>query len=278
MFTFQEYFPPQHINRLDTDFLEWFVGFAEGDGCWYVKQEGTKKRLVFEIIQKDPQLLYKIRKKLGYGRVSSVPGNEDSWKYQVADRLGIQRLLSLFQGNLVLPKRILQFQQWRAVALNLGLVPTSLLHTPVCPKKPSLHTAWFAGFLEAEGCFYAHLSYPKPGIGKLHWRQKFTLTQQDLAGEQSVLALINDFCQSQGAVRLVKEPNCYRIELCSIESHMILEAYLKRFPLQGKKHLASQRWVRVLNRRQTEKQVVSDKTFKKWKKVCKEINEQSQSL
>jgi hypothetical protein len=60
--------------------------------------------------------------------------------------------------------------------------------------------------------------------------------------------------------------------MSSIESHVILKHYLDRFPLRGKKHLTAKRWVRVLDRRQSEKHIVSEKVVKKWKRVCKQIN------
>ena len=39
-FDFSEYFKnglPNHINDIDQDFLEWFVGFAEGDGSFFIR-------------------------------------------------------------------------------------------------------------------------------------------------------------------------------------------------------------------------------------------------
>jgi hypothetical protein len=51
-FTFQNYIFPQHFSCLDTSFLEWFVGFSEGNANFFLKEEGAQKRLVFEIAQK----------------------------------------------------------------------------------------------------------------------------------------------------------------------------------------------------------------------------------
>jgi hypothetical protein len=268
-FTFQNSILPQHFSCLDTSFLEWFVGFSEGNASFLLKQEGTRKRLVFEIAQKDAQLIHKIRKQLGYGRVSQGKEKEHIWVYRVEDRKGVQRLVSLFQDNLVLPKSILQFQRWQAVAFDLGLIPRI---APFHPKKPSLQTAWLAGFLEAEGCFSAYLSSHPVDSYRFHWRQKATLTQQDVAGERLILDSIGELFQSRRAVQVLKESNCYRIEMSSIESHVILKHYLDRFPLRGKKHLTAKRWGRVLDRRQSEKHIVSEKVVKKWKRVCKQIN------
>jgi hypothetical protein len=268
-FTFQNYIFPQHFSCLDTSFLEWFVGFSEGNANFFLKEEGAQKRLVFEMAQKDAQLIHKIRKQLGYGRVSRGNEKEQVWVYRVEDRNGVQRLMSLFQDNLVLPKRILEFQRLQDVAFDLGLSPRMASFQQ---KKPSLQTAWLAGFLEAEGCFSAHLASNPVNSSRLHWRQKVTLTQQDIAGEQLILDSIAELFQSRGAVQVLTGRNCYRIEMSSIESHVILKHYLDRFPLRGKKHLTAKRWGRVLDRRQSEKHIVSEKVVKKWKRVCKQIN------
>jgi hypothetical protein len=47
---------------VDKDFLEWFVGFSEGDGSFgIIKEEGQSDRLVFVINQADKRLLEVIR-------------------------------------------------------------------------------------------------------------------------------------------------------------------------------------------------------------------------
>lgn len=59
---------PQHIKTNDVTFLEWFIGFSEGDGCFLVSDQKT--RCSFIIVQKDISLLYKIRTCLGFGNIN----------------------------------------------------------------------------------------------------------------------------------------------------------------------------------------------------------------
>ena len=54
---YYKYFKPQHIKQIDRNFLEWFIGFSEGDGSFVV----TNNRCYFFINQKDIKLLYKIK-------------------------------------------------------------------------------------------------------------------------------------------------------------------------------------------------------------------------
>lgn len=54
--------------------FEWFVGFAEGDGSWQVDATG---RSIFIINQQDPQILYNIKKLVGFGQVNGPYHNKN---------------------------------------------------------------------------------------------------------------------------------------------------------------------------------------------------------
>lgn len=60
---------PSHINHIDQHYLEWLVGFIEGDGTFYFRKDNNNFRLGFEISQKDPKVLFQIKKTLGFGSV-----------------------------------------------------------------------------------------------------------------------------------------------------------------------------------------------------------------
>jgi len=139
---------------------------------------------------------------------------------------------------------------------------------------PSLQDAWFSGFLEAEGCFYATFTTPSPRSLKPRLSQKFHITQQDIAGERILLEKFGVFLESTSQVRLVKKTNVYRLEVCSLKSHSILISYLEQFPLQGKKKIAYRRWWRVYLQR-VEKKQFTEKGFQKMQRLCRSINKQS---
>ena len=60
---------PQHKNKINKNFLEWFIEFTEGDGSFIV----SKKKVYFDITQNlhDIRVLYYIKKELGFGMVIS---------------------------------------------------------------------------------------------------------------------------------------------------------------------------------------------------------------
>jgi hypothetical protein len=59
----------QATGKMDgslVSFLEWLIGFTEGDGSFMVEKSG---HVSFQITQRDVQVLYFVRRRLGFGRV-----------------------------------------------------------------------------------------------------------------------------------------------------------------------------------------------------------------
>ena len=94
-----------HHIKINKDFLEWFIGFAEGDGSFIV----SNNRLFFIINQKQQKILYIIKKNLGFGKVSTYKTYS---RYIVADKENIDKLIFIFNGNLVLNKTNTRFLSW----------------------------------------------------------------------------------------------------------------------------------------------------------------------
>lgn len=276
-FNFQCYLFPEHKKKLNFYFLQWFVGFTEGYQCFVIQKEGQKVRLLFEVVQKDAKLLHKIRTELGFGSVSV--DKQGYWKYSVSDKKGIQRLISLFYGNLVLPKRIHQFQVWVEIGKTLGVCSSDFLeklNTLFRPISVSLETAWVAGFFEAKGCFYANFKAPSHSSNSPQFSQKFYLIQQDFQGEHRVLQEIGWLLDSPACLDKKKQHKVFRLELCSLPSQQILIHYLQRFPFQGNKRIVFFQWWRVFLQR-VEKKHLTEKGCKKIQKLCHAINQQTKA-
>ncbi len=137
-------------------FLEWFVGFTEGDGSFLIDMK--RRRLYFLINQRDPKLLYAVRQGLAFGSVTSAPSAEGVWRFSVSHHKGVDQLIHLFNGNLLLRKLSARF--------SLSLHPRNSLWgsspggSPIERKEdPSPTSFLFAStgslspFIEAEGCF-----------------------------------------------------------------------------------------------------------------------------
>lgn len=110
---------------------------------------------------------------------------------------------SIFNGNLLLPKRRIQFDNW-------GNFKKEVQHSTFCfynrPVMPTLKTAWLSGFVEAEGCFSVRLS--KKSTDFRITDQKLIITQTDTHGEIKNLKDINNLrfpFQGQGNLYLTKK-------------------------------------------------------------------------
>ena len=134
-------------NKIPSEnFLTWLVGFTEGEGSFIVNNRGD---LGFVITQAttDKQVLEFIQQILGFGKV--IPQSVITSRYVTQNKKEIDIIISLFNGNLVLPKRqetldlfVTGFNKWVTKGRIL-LEPIAINNRPVLP---TLNDAWFAGF------------------------------------------------------------------------------------------------------------------------------------
>lgn len=140
-------------------FLEWLVGFTEGDGCFFID---TRKDLSFILSQgvANKAILQKIQEELGMGRLGKQ--GKRVYRFVIQRKDEINLVIELFNGNLVLPSRKAQFQlfwnKWKeknAAKAVLKEDSCPSLPAPYINRKnmPSLNDLWLLGFVEAEGCF-----------------------------------------------------------------------------------------------------------------------------
>ena len=171
--------------------LEWLIGFIEGDGSFALHKFPTLKnprnlRPSLQINQKEPEVLYKIKKALGFGTVLSVTERgtgRSYYRYSVYKLCHVKQLIALLNGNLLLHKVQRRFADWvtaynrlcdqkAELSLQRSLespVERYLLQQDLGEKitlkqsgiELDLDSAWLAGFTDAEGGFYASLSVNK---------------------------------------------------------------------------------------------------------------------
>jgi hypothetical protein len=153
-------------------FLEWFIGFTEGDGSFIV----TKRRsLQFVITQSsaDVQILYYIMTNLGFGRVIQQSKSNKTHRFIVQDISHIFLISLIFNGNMVFFTRYFRFLTFLSVYNELALRMKLDLINPILETLlPTLQDHWFVGFTDAEGCF--SLSLLSNSIG---YRLRFIISQ-----------------------------------------------------------------------------------------------------
>ncbi len=174
-YDFYTYGHAKHVPRISETFLEWFIGFFEGDGYlgfskkrFYTRLRNGKvykeqvcERLYFHICQKERKIIEKLAYSFGFGGVSSfTKKGEVYWRWTLDSKNAIESIAYLLSGNLIMKERQNQFLQWVEAGEK-----KNMFQLPFNKKKPycstiHLNNAWLSGFIDAEACFYAHFYLP----------------------------------------------------------------------------------------------------------------------
>lgn len=248
---------PQHKPHPKITFLEWFIGFFEADGCFLKWLDQKKKnRFSIEIIQKDVQLMYKIRTELGFGKVTEIvkENNRIYWRYSVYDLKNLTRLIWLFNGNLITVKKQKQFQIW--VAEFNKTYNSDILFATTKPEI-CLKNAWLSGYFEGYAGFWVQskdiVRVNKDNSQSYNIRMKFYITQKN---EKELLNQIKQLFQIPSNIYQITNGHSNekynRLETSLLKSHLFLIEYLTKYPFLGKRLILFNRWKRVLGYRTKE--------------------------
>ena len=206
-------------------------------------------RCDFQIIQKDPEVLYFIQETLGFGGVKPFTKKNGKvyYQYYTGSIENITRLLALFNGNLVLAKRREKFEKTLAFFQDKAMLKKPMVLKP-WRMEPSLEHAWLTGLLEADGGFYTNVL--QNFIDSLSNAPKFVarmyITQKS---EQEILEKIQGLFGSTSVI--TSFTNAYtdvlydRMDIASIECREKIVAYLTTFPFVGTKQASYFQWLRV---------------------------------
>jgi hypothetical protein len=221
-----------NANAPSQSFLEWVVGFTEGDGSFIVNSRGTA---IFVITQStlDLQVLEYIQRTLGFGRV--IKQGPRTSRFVVEDNASVALLVALFNGNLVFPTKQSSFALFleafnkRSRAQEVVLIPS--LVTPTC------HDFWLAGFTDAEGCFNCSF------LGNSNaYRFRFLLAQ---IGEVNLTVLTHITTLIGGVVRQHSKPGVNELTVNGARNVERVFKYFDTHPLQTKKAKSYQIWREV---------------------------------
>ncbi len=215
-------------SPLDKDFIDWLTGFVEGDGSFAI--DSTISRTTFTITQKERAILDYIKDTLDMGTICFA--QQGHYKYNVSTKADVTRLIDIFNGKLRLEKCQLRFKAWTEAHGRYCNTP------PVTLKKNSntdylFNSAWFSGFIDAEGCFDA----PKSGKTRklrFSFKQKFENSIYKFPDMMIRDKKIGRTCTSAGA------------ELYTIGSKgdiVLLIDYLNTYNLKSKKLKSYQTWL-----------------------------------
>ena len=205
-------------KRENSVFIDWFIGFTEGDGCFAI--DSTNRRLFFKIRQKEPQILFKIKKQLQMGIV--FYSKDGYWTYSISSKFQIFTLIHLFNGNLQLHKTQTRFKEW----VNAHNQWWPKQHITLKSHSQISHytsNAWLSGFSDADGSFSIYL-------GPTHrLRLKWYIDQCD---EFVLLTKIRNFLNA-GHLENKKcktNSNCHRLLIDTFRGITPIINYFSHFP------------------------------------------------
>lgn len=227
-------------NRIPSEnFLTWLVGFTEGEGSFIVNNRGD---LVFVITQatRDKQVLEFIQEILGFGKV--IPQSAITSRYVTQNKKEIDILVSLFNGNFVLPKRQ---ETWDLFikGFNKWVTKGRILLEPVVVNNrlilPTLNDAWFAGFTDGEGCFTCSIGEKRGFSFNFNISQKWAIN----------LTVLEHFSVlfKNGIVSRHSEENTYEFRLGGVNHCKDVFSYFDKYTLYTKKSLSYKLWKDIYN-------------------------------
>ena len=132
-------------KKINTQFLEWFIGFTEGDGSFVI----FKNKVYFDVTQSlnDVQVLYYIKKELGFGKVLIRSEKQRNvGVFYVTSEENFLRLINIFNGNLSTNYKKEQFKNGLNVFNNQYKKNILFINRSILP---SLNTGWLSGFADA---------------------------------------------------------------------------------------------------------------------------------
>lgn len=252
--------------EVDNEWLDWFIGFIEGDGAIL----GYNKRCSLIITEKDISILIKIKDKLGIGKIryyykdntssiEYIKNKELSYgKYSILDIKNILLMYILLNGNLRLLNRKLQLKRWYLylqknifvdnLYLDLDLLKEfNLNNIPdliELDKKISLNDGWLSGYTDALGYFtiriYKERTYDNVRvIYKLYQKDGFDKLNE-----------ISELFSEKKLSKLRKNGNIYIIEIsCNDINKDVYKKvinYFDKYPLKTTKNKSYLIWKEIL--------------------------------
>ena len=225
-------------NNPSKYFLTWFIGFSEGECSFIVNNRGD---LVFVITQStsDIKVLEYIQETLGFGKV--IPQSLKTSRYVTQSKIEIDILISLFNGNIVLPSRQNKLEIF-IKGFNLWVNKGRIRLDPVVTKNkfilPSLHNSWLSGFTDGEGCFTCSINEKGYNIN-YNIAQKGEINKKIL---EHLCILFNG-----GKVSKHNVENVYEYRINGIKYCKNIFNYFDSYPLYTKKSISYTLWKQVYN-------------------------------
>lgn len=224
-------------STVDEGFLQWFVGFFEGNGCLTVNNINNISFVITQATE-DKQVLEYIQKELGFGTV--IKQGPRTSRYIIQNLEDLYKILLILNGNIVLPSRQKRFAQILEIfnkkttknIKNKNIAVIRLIFSKILPTKQD---AWLCGFTDAEGCFT--ISFLK---ATSTYRIRFLLSQKG-AENLPILSSLILFFQT-GTIEPHSKKQNYSFIVSGYKNCSCVLSYFDNFKLKTKKYKSYLLW------------------------------------
>lgn len=250
-------------EKPSKEFLEWFIGFFEGDGS-FVKF--TNKRVAMVIVQKEKEILNIIKNNLKMGNVQIHSKKKEIYQWVVYKQTDLHVLSLLFNGNITLPIRLIKFEQFIS-NLNETLIKNNqniIIFKNEC-RLPTLQDNWLSGFTDAEGCFTISLL-----SNSINYKVRYIISQK-YEVNKLILEHINNLFNSIGDVYPHSEDKNYELRINGLKNCIKILDYFNNHPLLSKKLISFIKWKKLIIRIKNGDHLDPSKRIE-LKNLAKEIN------
>lgn len=240
---FREYYP--NLKQPTNKFLEWFIGFSEGEGSFILAKRGD---LAFVVTQSttDVQSLNYIKDNFGFGKVIKQSIKQNTHRFVIQDTKNLFLICLLFNGNMVFPTRKARFLTFLS-SFNEKLLKknlTTIDALDIC-VTPSLNDSWLSGITDGEGSFTCSLLSNSSA-----YRFRYILTQKWEANKYVLEHIMNIFneCLAKGCVVPHSAQNVWELRINGVKNCSGLFNYFDEYGLITKKKDSYLKWKLIHSR------------------------------
>jgi hypothetical protein len=219
--------PPSHIKFYDKKFLEWFIGYMEGIGNFDLDK--------FYIIQKNPQILYYIRKTLGFGIIKKCDNGD--FKYQVSKINNLRILFQILNNG----SKLIFEHTYNKYIKVINLINTKYsMDLPIYKQNQhiTLNDAWLSGYIDGKGKFLTEIKKEENSIGIY-----FSIKEEK---EIEKYKEINLLWLKEGLTNnIIIKSNLVILKIETMKSLKVLIKYLDKYPLKSNKNIIFHKWMKL---------------------------------
>lgn len=228
-----------NLKQPSNRFLEWFIGFSEGEGSFILAKRGD---LSFVITQSttDIQTLNYIKNTLGFGKVIRQSVNQNTHRFVVQDIKNLVLICLIFNGNMVFPTINARFVTFLS-SFNEKLLKKNLdIIIPINSCIiPSLKDSWISGITDGEGSFTCSLL-----SNSNSFIIRYILTQKWEANKYVLEHIMNIFNKNLAKGSIVSHfvNNVWEFRVNGVKNCKGLFSYFDEFNLITKKKNSYDKW------------------------------------